>query len=126
MLSSYLLRRRESVKNEIGRPTGYRPSASSVPKGSIRGSLLVCLFIRDISDVLRHSSCRTYANDTLIYQYFKTSNINAAIARVQMDIQAIEDWAFANRLQLIERNTKIIHFGSVPYVASINSALSSN
>ena len=120
------MRRRESVKNEIGRPTGYRPAASSVPKGRIRGSLLVRLFIRDISVVLRHSSCRIYADDTLIYQYFKTSNINAAIARVQMDIQAIEDWAFANRLQLIESNTKIIHFGSVPYVASINSALSSH
>ena len=112
--------RRKSVRDENGRPTRYRPVALRVSQRSILGFLLVGLFIRDLPNVPRHSSCRIYAEDGQIYHQFKLSNINSAIARVQMDVRAIEDWAFANRLQLIENNTKIIHFGSVPYVALID------
>ena len=55
-LSSYLMNRKQSVRDENGRPTGYRPVASGIPQVSI--------LIRDLSDVLRHFACRIYADDT--------------------------------------------------------------
>ena len=99
---------------------GYRPIASGVPQGSILGPLLFGLFIRDLPQVLRHSSCRIYADDTQIYHHFHVSEINAAIARIQEDAQAVADWALANGLELNEGKTKVMLMGSVPFVASIN------
>ena len=118
-MSSYLMNRKQSVRNENGHSTGYRPIASGVPQGSILGPLLFRLFICDLPQVLRHSSCRIYADDTQIYHHFHANDIIAAIARVQMDARAVADWAYANGLELNESETKIMLMGSLPYVVAI-------
>ena len=90
-LFSYLMNRKQSIRDKNGRPTGYRPEALGIPLGSILGPLLFGLFIRNLPAVLRHSSCRIYADDTQLYNFY-VSDINAAIARVQMDAQTVVDW----------------------------------
>ena len=94
-LALYLFLRKQSVRDEHGRPTGFRPVASGVPQGSILGPLLFALFISDLPRVLRHAVCtrlcRKYADDTQIYHHFAITEINEAIARVQADAQAVVD-----------------------------------
>ena len=75
--------------------------ASGYPQGSILGPLLFGLLIHDLRDVLGHSSCKIYADDTQIYDHFSTSDINAAFARIQMVGQAVT----------------IDYANSIPYVA---------
>ena len=77
-------------------------AASGVPQGSILGPLLFGLFIRDLSKVLKHFSCRIYADDTQIYHHFRAADI----ARVQTDAQAVGDWATANGLELNEKKQR--------------------
>ena len=89
-------------------------------QGSILGPLFFRLFIRNLLNDLRHSSCRIYADDTQIYHHFYASDINDAIAKVEMDAQAVADWACANGLELNESKTKIMLMGSLPYVVSID------
>ena len=108
------MNRKQTVRDENVCHSGYRPVASVVPQGSIQGPLLFGLFIRNLPDVLRQSSCRIYADHTQIYHNFYASDINAVIARVQMDAQAIADWAYANGLQLNESKTKIMLMSSLP------------
>ena len=114
------MNRKQSVRNENGHPTGYRPIASGVPQDSILDSLLFLLFIRDLPQVLRHSSCRIYADNTQTYHHFYANDIISAIARVQMDAQAVADWAHANGLGLNESKTKIMLMGSMRHIASID------
>ena len=101
------MNRKHSDRDENGRPTGYRPVGSGVPQGGLLGPLFFGLFIRDLPNVLRYSSCRIYADDTQIYHHFQAADINDAIASVQMDAQAVADWARANSLELNESKTKI-------------------
>ena len=94
--------------------------ASGVPQGSILGPLLFGLFIRDLPKVLKHFSCRIYADDTPIYHLFRAADIHAAIVRVQPDAQAVADWATAIGLELNEKKTKVMLMGSVPHKAPID------
>ena len=99
--------RRQSGRDEKGCPTGYRPVASGVPQGIISGPLLFSLFIHDLSKVLRHSSCRVYADDTQFFHHFRVADIQAAIARVRTYAQLVADCATANGLKLDENKTKV-------------------
>ena len=84
-LTSYLLLRKQSLKDGTGHPTGFRLVASGVPQGSIQGPLLFALFISDLPRLRRHSLCRNYADDTQIYRHFALSEINEALATIQVD-----------------------------------------
>ena len=56
-----------------------------------------------------------------MYHYFDALDISDAIARVQMDAQAIANWAGANGLELNESKNKIMLMGSLPFVTSIDT-----
>ena len=56
-----------------------------------------------------------------MYHYFDALDISDAIARVQMDAQAIANWAGANGLELKESKNKIMLMGSLPFVTSIDT-----
>ena len=52
-----------------------------------------------------------YADDTQIYQSFELVQIDAGIAHMQLNAQAVADWASKNGLKLNIRKTKVMIFG---------------
>ena len=54
-----------------------------------------------------------YANDTQIYQSFTLEQIDAGIAHMQYNAQAVADWATDNGLELNIKKTKVMILGSL-------------
>ena len=62
---------------------------SDVPQGTVLGPLLFLAFINDLSESVKASDPRLYADDCLLYKLIKC---DVDIASVQRDHQALEEW----------------------------------
>jgi hypothetical protein len=60
---------------------------SGVPQGSVLGPLLFILYVNDISDEIKFSECRLYADDTVL-----CSNLSQRPDGLQNDINALYQW----------------------------------
>ena len=58
------------------------------------------------------------AGNVQIYQSFELNQIDAGIAHMQLNAQAIADWATDNRVKLRIRKIEIIIFGSLQYLTT--------
>ena len=102
--SSYLSFKTQAVeiKKEDGSVTAseYSFVGRGVPQGSILGPLLFILYCADI--VTQIKACRFhhqhiyYADDIQLYIYFKPSETDSAIDRLNNDLKNIALWSEAN------------------------------
>ena len=83
------LNKRTSIVTVNAQVSSEMNIASGVPQGSVLGPLLFLLYINDISNNIKHSECRLYADDTLI-----CANLNRVnTQQLQEDIKSLENWS---------------------------------
>lgn len=79
----------------------------SIPQGSHLGPFLFILFINDIGTVIRFSKFLLFADDIKIFRSIKSS-LNAE--RLQIDLNAINEWSLRNGLDLNINKCQSISF----------------
>lgn len=110
-VKSYLSDRQQCVSAD-GKRSNWRPVTRGVPQGSVLGPLLFSLYLNDITSVINHSHYHLYADDLQIYTHFTLDNINYTTDNINLDIQAITDWAYRHGLQLNDSKTQTMFIGS--------------
>lgn len=89
-LSSTNLDGREHVRDPCTKETSRkRTILSRVSQGSVLGSLLFVLYLRDFSSALKHCRYNFYANDLLMYLHSDPKQLGEAILKVNEDITNI-------------------------------------
>ena len=69
-----------------------------VPKGSILGLLLFSIFVNDLPAIVEHANDNMYADDTELH--CGSENLQHVQDNFQPDLNQIQRWLQANRLQL--------------------------
>ena len=89
--------------------SGERTINFGVPQGSILGPLLFLIYINDLSQCLKHSTARMYADDTNITT---GTSIREIVTHCNDDLNNISDWLKANKLSLNVTKTEYMFIGS--------------
>ena len=106
-ISSFLSNRQQRViiKGSKSRPTLV---ISGVPQGTVLGPLLFIIYINDITEVVKNSSIKIFADDSKLQHNISTSEDRE---KLQADLVAVIDWAKANNMELNESKFELIHYG---------------
>ena len=86
---------------------------SGVPQGTVLGPLLFLAFINDLSESVKGSDPRLFADDCLLY---KIINCDADAEAVQQDLLALEEWERKWQMKFHPEKCQVIR--SLPINAS--------
>ena len=86
-IGSFLSDRSQRVVVE-GEQSDPAPVTSGVPQGSVLGPILFLVFINDLPKAI-NSSCRLFADDTIVYREISSPTDSAAL---QHDLEALQCW----------------------------------
>ena len=93
---------------------GLLPSSCSlscdVPQGTILGSLLFLLCIKDLPNCLSNCEPRMYADDT--HLTYASNNIHNIQTSLKEDLENVHSWLRAKKLTLNMTKTKFMLIGS--------------
>ena len=81
-----------------------------IPQGSILGPLLFLIYVNDLPNCLKYTSCNMFADDTQIYT--SSSNIDSIANTLNEDLANVSDWMRANKLSLNASKTEYMVIGS--------------
>lgn len=87
-IQAFLEQRKQQVLLE-GCRSSQADVISGVPQGTVLGPLSFLAYINDLSDVVKSSDARLFADDCLLYKQIKNEE-DAAL--LQEDLTALEDW----------------------------------
>jgi len=85
----------------------WRPVTSGVPQGSVLGSVMFNIFVRDMDSGIECVLCK-FANDTKVCGAVNTLEGRDAIQR---DLDRLERWACMNFIKLTKAKCKVLHLG---------------
>ena len=86
-IGSFLSDRSQRVVVE-GEQSDPAPVTSGVPQGSVLGPILFLVFINDLPKAI-NSSCRLFADDTIVYREISSPTDSAAL---QHNLEALQCW----------------------------------
>ena len=86
------------------------PITCGVPQGSILGPLLFILYINDIANISSDILPILFADDTNLF--FKGSNLQSVIDKINSELIKINEWLKANKLSLNTDKTNFMIFSS--------------
>ena len=87
---NYLSNRKQRVVIN-GQSSSWAKILAGVPQGSVLGPLLFLVYINDITDEVRSSEIRLFADDTILY--ILVDNPVAGAAALNDDLRRISSWA---------------------------------
>ena len=105
---SYLTDRTMQTEILGTKSTNINKLTSSVPQGSILGTLLFIIYVNDFPRCLKYSSCLAFADDTNIL--ISGKNPKTLYARANEELRNIDNWLLANKLSLNIDKTKCMLF----------------
>ena len=86
------------------------PIICGVPQGSILGPLMFLIYINDLTTCIKHSQCRLFADDTVLYVSCGSSS--EAKVNLQADLDNLSQWCQKNQLTINTIKTKGMSFGN--------------
>jgi len=104
---SYLENRKQTV-NIAGCTSRPRSVMCGVPQGSILGPILFLIYINDINKSTNAFNFRLYADDTNLFKFLKTNNIN--LNAINIDLIKVHEWCKANKLTISIEKTNYMIF----------------
>ena len=115
---NYYLSDRTQFVSYKGNNSEFQNVTCGVPQGSVLGPLLFILYTNDLPNVLKHSKCILFSDDTTIYQ---TSHTLTYLREcIEYDIECLSDWFRANKLSLNVQKTQFVVFCLCPNTTQRN------
>ena len=105
LIYSYLVNRFQKFHFNGNIPDSFNIS-KGVPQGSILESLLFCMYINDLPDVLVYREFHMYADDVQHYTSTPKENIDSCLNYIKRDLVRIDNWASANSLSINPSKSK--------------------
>ena len=108
MMASYLTDRHQRVKCD----EQYSPLAKvslGTPQGGILSALLFSLYINDLPNAVE-VNIHLYADDSQLYCDGSCDNINEIVARMNLNLQKVSDWASENDVKINAEKSHAILF----------------
>ncbi|KAL7307572.1 hypothetical protein TKK_0000264 [Trichogramma kaykai] len=110
--ASYLRGWTQAVVDSSGAHSTLLPTTTDVPQGSVLGLTLFSIFINDLPSVLTCSKHMLFADHLQVYRSFRSQDFDREIARFNLDLCAVADWATRDGLTLNPSKTQVIILGS--------------
>ena len=107
--SSFLFGRKQAVYCH-GKLSETKDITIGIPQGSILGPSLFLVFINDITDCLRLSTCNIYADDVVLY--VSDMDIIVITSKLQADLYAINELYCKNRLRINTNKVNVMQLSS--------------
>ena len=82
---------------------------SGVPQGTVLGPVLFILYINNITEVIRNSACKIFADDSKLVKCIKNEEDKEMLLA---DLQAVMDWADINKMELNESKFMLLQHGN--------------
>ena len=106
-LKSYLANRSQATTaNNI--ISDRRQITCGVPQGSILGPYMFLIYINDLSNSLKLSSVKFYADDTALY--LKGTKPELLRQQMEVELRTMSDWCTTNKLTINPQKTKAMYF----------------
>ena len=100
------------ITKENGNSDGLETNLG-IPQGSVLGSLLFCIYVNDLRDILDGHTIKYifYAYDLQIYLHTTKDKILEGISRLSHAAQMVSEWAGDSGPRLNTGKTQAIVFG---------------
>ncbi len=102
-ISDYLTNRQQRVGLD-GQFSNWGDILAGVPQGSILGPLLFLIFINDLTEVVRFTQIRLFADDTCLY--ITVDNREHTKDLINLDLHAMHEWSEQWLVSFSEPKTK--------------------
>ena len=106
-IQSFLTNRKQTIIVD-GVPSDPSPVISGVPQGSVLGPLIFLILIGDIDEKLKHSSARSFADDTRVIKGIE--NVDDSM-KLQEDLDEIYDWSNENSMEFNDVKFELLRYG---------------
>ena len=93
---------------------------SGVPQGTVLGPLLFIIFVDDMSEVVKHSILKLFADDSKLSKAIR-SMLDQIL--LQEDVNAILLWAKDNNMELNEEKFQLIQHGKISHLKPTTSEI---
>lgn len=70
------------------------------------------MFINDLPDSVKYMFVHLYADDTQLYKFTSTEDLNDSIEKINLDLHAVCEWADRNKLVLNSSKSKAVGIGA--------------
>ena len=87
------------------------PVTSGVPQGSVLGPLLFIIYVNDITEVLKYSSIKIYADDCKLYRLCRDTD---DFIKLQRDLEEVQIWSNNWQMKLSVPKCQVLSLGVNP------------
>ena len=107
-LNSFLSNREQTVIIN-GKKSRSEKVQSGVPQGTVLGPILFIIYINDITQVIRHSYIKIFADDSKLVKAIKSMSDRELL---ETDLTSVVKWAADNKMELNKLKFQLLQHGN--------------
>jgi hypothetical protein len=111
LVTNYLSDRKQFVQID-DRLSSREKTNFRVPQGSILGPILFNIYVSDMNETCKNSTCLQYADDSDLYKHCKPQDIANTIIELQKTLGKVYNWSEDKNLIFNPNKTKFMVFTS--------------
>lgn len=119
-LCSYLVGRKQAVRDGQENISDWLQVENGVPQGSVLGPLLFSIYVSDLRKRIRYCNHSIFADDTVFYLHCAPAELETGIRQVNEDVASFYAWALEKGLLLNADKTKVMVIGTTRHINTIN------